>query len=220
MDTQPDSTSVPSFGPLREALLAGDQELAIAATSRLLAAGVDPERVVADGVQTAMEELDAKCTADEFNLLEIMLSGRAAMGVMKELFPAERPPERTRGTVVLATLEGDVHDLGKNIVKMVLTARGYRVLDCGKDCPVERLVDMAEQEAAQAVGVSGLLTTVLPQVRRVRDALDRRGLAHVAVMAGGAALKQASAESLNVAFLADNAFDGGRFLDQTIARRP
>lgn len=199
---------------LVEALLDGDQAQAIAGARQLRDAGVEHERIITEGVEAAMAQLDAKCTVEQFNLLEIMLCGRAVMGVVKELYPPDAPPPHTRGTVAIATLEGDVHDLGKNIVKMVLTAKGYRVVDCGKDCTVERLVDTAEREAALAVGVSGLITTVIPQVRRVRDRLVERGLGHIKVMAGGAALKQASAESLNVDFQAETAFDGAHYLDQ------
>jgi methanogenic corrinoid protein MtbC1 len=114
--------------------------------------------------------------------------------------------------VVVGTLEGDVHDLGKNVLKGVLTASGYRVVDCGKDCPAGKMVDAAEGEAALAVAVSGLITTVIPQVRTLRGKIAARGLGQIKVMAGGAALKQASVESLNVDFVGDTAFDGLHYL--------
>ena len=198
---------------LVQALLDGDRTLSISAIKHLLEVGVPIGQILSDGVEVAMAQLDAKCTIEQFNLLEIMLCGRAVMGIMKELYPPDMPPPQTNATVVLATLEGDVHDLGKNILKMVLTASSYRVIDCGKDCPVERLIDMVEREVPLAVGISGLLTTVTPQVRRVRQRLAERGLSHIKVMAGGAALKQATAENLNVDFVAQNAFDALHYLD-------
>ena len=204
---------------LRNALLEGDQDRAVEETRRLRHAGLDAEAIVAGAVESAMELLDAKCTVHEFNLLEIMLSGRAATAVMAELYPPEDPPARSKATVVLGTLEGDVHDLGKNIVKMILSARAYRVVDCGRGCAVEVLADAVEREAADAVGVSGLLTTVMPKARLVREELDRRGLTGVVVLAGGAALKQSTAEKLNVTFVAESAFDGARFLDDHVAVR-
>lgn len=88
-------------------------------------------------------------------------------------------------------------------------------MDCGKDCPVETMIDSAEREAALAVSVSGLITAVIPQVRLLRDRMIERGLGHIKVMAGGAALKQASAESLNVDFVAETAFDGLHYLDNS-----
>jgi len=198
---------------LEKSLLDGDQAQAIAEARKLLDANVGRERIITEGIEAAMTQLDSKCTAEQFNLLEIMLVGRAVMEVMKYLYPPGTPLPRTKGTIVLGTLEGDVHDLGKNIVKMILTGKGYRVVDCGKDCPVEKLIDAAKQESAKAVGVSGLLTTLIPQVRRVKECAVKHGLKHIKILAGGAALKQASAESLRVDFVAETAFDGARYLD-------
>ena len=148
-----------------------------------------------------MARLDAKCTVEQFNLLEIMLTGRAAMGVIKKLYPPTEPPSRIKATVVVGPLlEGDVHDIGKNVLKSVLAASGYRVVDCGKDCPVIKMIDAVEREAALAVSVSGLITTVIPQVRSLKSKMAERGLEHIRLMAGGAALKQASPESLYVDF--------------------
>jgi len=202
-----------------QALLDGDQTLAMTELARLREDKVSPRRIIANGIEEAMARLDAKCTVEQFNLLEIMLCGRAITAVIKDLYPLDQPPPYARGTVVLASLEGDVHDLGKNIVKVVLTATGYYVVDCGKDCPLERLIDTAKQHAALAVGVSGLITTVVPQVTKVRDSLARDGLGNVSVLAGGAALKQASAEQLRVDFLAQTAFDGLGYLEQIEAGR-
>ncbi len=201
---------------LLEALLEGNQSLAVVESRKLLENDVKPERIVTEGIESAMTQLDAKCTVEQFNLLEIMLVGRAVMEVMKVLYPTDGSPPDTKGIVVTGALEGDVHDLGKNILRIVLTAKGYRVVDCGTDCPVEKLIDTAAQEAALTIGVSGLITTVIPQVRQVTAILSERGLGHIKVMAGGAALKQATAESLNVDFVAQTAFDGVHYIDQIL----
>ncbi len=199
---------------LVKALLDGDQTQAMAEAKKLRDTGVEHERIVTEGIEVAMEQLDTKCTMEQFNLLEIMLSGRAVMGVIRELYPLGAAPPRTKGTVVMASPEGDVHDLGKNVLKAVLTAKAYHVVDCGKDCPIETLISAAEREEALAVAVSGLMTSMIPQVRQIKDRMVARGLDHIKVIAGGAALKQASAESLNVDFVAQTAFDGARYLDQ------
>lgn len=203
----------PQFRALIEALLEGNHVQAVAETRRLRAAGMEPERIVLTGLEPAMGRLDDKCTVESFNLLEIMLAGRAVSAVVNELYPEGLPPLQGKASFVIATLEGDVHDLGKNIVKMVLIGTGYRVVDLGKDCPVESLVNAVRREQARAVLVSGLITPVIPQVRKIRPALLQHGLAGVRVVAGGAALKQASAEELNVDFVAETAFDGARYLD-------
>src|SRR5664279_5523748 len=114
------------FKTLIKAILEGDGPTAVAIASALLQRGVKVESIVVDGIEAAMTQLDSKCTLEQFNLLEIMLAGRAVTEVMKFLVPEGRTVVNSKGTVVVATLEGDVHDLGKNIHKMVLTGKGYR----------------------------------------------------------------------------------------------
>lgn len=204
------------FEPLIAALLAGDCVAALDEASRLRTAGITAERIVTEGLEVAMTRLDEKCTIQQFNLLEIMLVGRAVSVLVHELYPEGVPAGRGRATFVIATLEGDVHDLGKNIVRTVLIGRGYRVVDLGRDCSLETLAAAAEREHARAVLVSGLISPVVPRVRKVREALAERGLAAVAVVAGGAALKQLSPADLNVDYVAETAFDGARYLDALV----
>ncbi len=203
-----------SMEPLKAALLDGDQARAVAEAVSLVVAGTPNERIVSGAIEEAMEQLGAKCTVEQFNLLEIMLVGRAVTAVMKYLFPAGSPSPAKKGTMVLASLEGDVHDLGKNIFKTVSTAKGIGVIDCGKDCPLDRLIDAAVREAAQFICVSGLITTIIPQVRRIRELCLLKGLDHIRIVAGGAALKQSTAENLNVDYVAENAFDGARYIER------
>ncbi|MCL4500590.1 MAG: cobalamin-dependent protein [Deltaproteobacteria bacterium] len=209
-----------SFGPLISALLDGDHARAVTEVCNLCTGGIDPQRIVTAGIEEAMARLDEKCTVEHFNLLEIMLAGRAVGAVIKELYPEGLPADAGRHTFLIATLEGDVHELGKNIVKSVLSAKGYRLIDCGKNCSLERLVHTAEREGVQAVLVSGLITSVIPQVRQVRSLLKAKGLTDIKVVAGGAVLKQASRAELQVDYVAQTAFDGAHYLDQAIGGRP
>jgi dimethylamine corrinoid protein len=201
------------------ALVQGDRAEAITETHRLLAAGVSKERIVAGALQDAMLSVDEKCTVEAFNLLEVMLVGRAVSGVVAELYPEGPPRDRVKASLIIATPEGDVHDLGRRIVSMVLTGRSYRVVDAGRNCPVKVMAEAARDEQAQAVLVSGMLTTVIPQVRRLRPALDELGLQAVGIVAGGAALKQASARELNVDFVAESVFDGVRYIEDLISSK-
>jgi methylmalonyl-CoA mutase cobalamin-binding domain/chain len=195
------------------AILEGDCAASVFQAEQLHTGGVSTQDIVMGGIETAMAALDSKCTLEEFNLLEIMLAGRAVTEVMKFLYPDGSAMAVTKATVVIAALEGDVHDLGKNILKTVLTGSGFRVVDCGKDCPVPKLIEVAEKEQPLAVGISGLITHIIPLVRQVKDLLRLRGLEMVKVMAGGAALKQSSPDKLNVDFVAESAFDGVHYLD-------
>ncbi len=198
--------------PLVSALLMGERAEALAAARQLLAADISRERIITEGIEPAMTSLDEKCTIEQFNLLEIMLVGRALNAVVDLLYPEGTSPPATRGTVAVASLKGDIHDIGKKIVIIVLKANGYHVIDCGKDCPVDRLVNTAAGEGAMAVLVSGLITSVIPQIRQLKDALREKGCSHVKVMAGGAALKQATTDDLQVDYVAQTAFDGLHFL--------
>jgi methanogenic corrinoid protein MtbC1 len=207
--------SDPGMDELIAAILEGDCAEAVSHVEHLRGRGVSAEQIVLHGVDAAMSTLDAKCTLEEFNLLEIMLAGRAVMEIIKFLYPAGTAKAGAKGTVVIATLEGDIHDLGKNILKMVLTGKGYHVVDCGKDCPLQRLVEVTERERPLAIGISGLITPVIPLVRKVRDQLLFRGLDGVKIIAGGAALKQSSQGGLNVDFVAETAFDALRYLDRS-----
>ncbi len=194
-------------------IMDGDQTGALEGVNALIESGYERKEIVTAGVEEAMNRLDAKCTVQQFNLLEIMLSGRAVMEVMKRLYPPDSPVPANKGIIVLATLEGDVHDLGKSIVSMILTAKGYQVVDCGKDCPVIRLMETVERVNPLVIGISGLITTVVPLVRTVKDELEERGLPGIRVIAGGSTLKQIPAEQLNVDFVAETAFDSVKFIE-------
>jgi methylmalonyl-CoA mutase cobalamin-binding domain/chain len=213
------TTPVQPLDTFIQLLLDGDQHESAEEVRRLRSRGVTIEHIVSGGIEKAMESLDAKCTVEQFNLLEIMLCGRAVMGVMKELYPAGSAVPVPKGTVVIASPQGDVHDLGKNIVSTIFSACGYRIIDTGKDCPLESIVEAAVREKADAVGLSGLITTVIPQVRHLRVRLTEAGAGHIRIMAGGAALKQSTPASLNVDFVADSVFDGLHYLDRVTHER-
>jgi dimethylamine corrinoid protein len=200
------------FDILIRYLLDGDHKNAVTETNSLLAAGVPPEEIVTFAVEETMSHLDEKCTVQHFNLLEIMLVGRAVMEVMKVLYPGQQEIPVTKGTVALVALEGDIHDIGKNIVKMVLTSRGYRVIDCGKDCAIDPLIAMIRQEAPMAVGIAGLISTVIPQVQSLKQKLNDAGMGHIKIVAGGGALRQLSSGHLNVEAVVQTAFDLDRYL--------
>jgi dimethylamine corrinoid protein len=205
--------SDPSMDDLIAAILEGDCTESVSHAKSLLENGVSSKHIVTDGIEAAMSRLNAKCTLEQFNLLEIMLAGRAVMEIMKFLNPSGPAITGAKGTIVLATLEGDIHDLGKNVLKTILIGRGYNVVDCGKDCPLQKLIETAVKEHPMAVAISGLITPIIPLVRQVKDLLFIRGLSDVKVIAGGAALKQSSHDRLNVDFLAESAFDVLPYLD-------
>ena len=205
---------------LRQAIIAGENEDAATIADTLINRGIKPEEIIINGVTKAMEYLDKKCTIQDFCLLELMLAGRAAMDVIDYLCTEGiingnallNTDLYSRAKIILGTIKGDVHEIGKNIFSMVMRSYGYQVIDMGKDADPADLVMSAIDHKADFIAVSSLVTTTIPQVRKVRKyAVDQGGLA-LKIIAGGAALKQSSAEYLNVDYVADTVFDGLHYI--------
>jgi methylmalonyl-CoA mutase cobalamin-binding domain/chain len=201
-------------------LIAGENDDAVAIANTLINRGVKPEEIILDGVTKAMEYLDKKCTIQDFCLLELMLAGRAAMDVIDHLY-AERITKDDilfdidlcpRKKILLGTIKGDIHEIGKNIFSMVMRSYGYPIIDMGKDVDPADLVMAAIDNKADFIGISSLITTTIPHVREVRRIAVDKGFRAVKIIAGGAALQQSSAEYLNVDHVADTAFDGLHYI--------
>ena len=199
---------------LIDAILDGDVSKAIIEVKKLRNGKIKPERIIIEVFGGVIEELNEKCTIEHFNLLEIMLAGRAIMAIVRELYPKGIFPSQIKGTIVIGVLEGDIHDLGKNIVKIMLIGRGYRVIDCGNNCPIEEIINTAEKEGADAIFISGLISTIIPIVQKVKSMLAQKDLINIKIVAGGGALKQSTAKYLNVDFVAESVFDGLKYLKE------
>ncbi len=205
---------------IRQAIIAGENEDAVAIANTLINRGIKPEEIIINGVTAAMEYLDKKCTIQDFCLLELMLAGRAAMDVIDYLCTEGIINEGallntglySRAKIILGTIKGDIHEIGKNIFSMVLRSYGYQVIDMGKDADPADLVMSAIDHKADFIAVSSLITTTIPHVREVRKYAADRGGHTVKIIAGGAALKQSSAEYLNVDYVAGTAFDGLHYI--------
>ena len=199
------------------AIANGENIEAVVLAQKLLDLGLDLETMVELGPTRALESLSNKCNNDEFCLLEILLAGRAMMDVMEQVVSrhagfSAMVDARSQPAFVLGTIKGDMHDLGKNVVAVMLKLEGYRVIDLGKDVEPERFVETAVKERARYIGVSSLITTTIPSVKKVRESAIQAGLSRVKVLAGGAVLRQAEPRHLNVDFVAQNVFHLLRYL--------
>jgi dimethylamine corrinoid protein len=197
-------------------VLRGDSRQARERAAALVEQGASPQSIVVDGLAPAMLELDSKCSVEDFDLLSIMLAGRCVLQVIDLLFAGDATPQPSwsKGVAILGTIQGDVHDLGKNIVRAVFTGAGYQVVDLGVGVPPRRFVEAATESQADFIMVSSLLTTSLRNIKLIRDLLPEGS--DVLLLAGGAAVEQTSAEDLNVDFAAANVFDGLRFCDSKV----
>ena len=209
--------AVDEFGTLIDVLLAGDHAAALVETQRLIQAGHPAEKIVTAGLETAMRRLDDKCTVESFNLLEIMLVGRAVSAVVHELYPEGVPPENSRGTLIVATLEGDVHDLGKNIVKMLLDNYGYTVFDLGRDVDPQEVLKTVRERDIKLVGLSALMTTTVVAMEETIKLLHAE-VPGVKIIVGGAVLTPEYAKQIGADYYAKDAAESARIAEEVFGQ--
>jgi 5-methyltetrahydrofolate--homocysteine methyltransferase len=180
------------MGEVLEAIQAsvreGDQRSAVAFVREALDAGLPAQRILADGLIPGMQQLGLRFRDGQAFLPEILVSSRAMSHGLEELRPhLEGGAAEQRGTVVLGTVEGDLHDIGKKLVAMLLSGNGFAVVDLGVDVAPEAFITAARENDADIVALSALLTTTTPQFSRIIAAFMDAGLREsVMVMVGGA----------------------------------
>ena len=160
--------------------------------------GEDVEKVLNEGMVAGMNVVGAKFKANEFYVPEVLSAARAMKAGMKILRPilAEKNI-KGMGTVVLGTVRGDLHDIGKNLVAMMLEGAGFEIIDLGVDVSPEKFIETAKEKKADLVGLSALLTTTMPSMKDVVKAVGDSGLKDkVKVMIGGAPLTQSYADEI------------------------
>lgn len=184
---------------LRAAIDDGDREAAAEAARRALDEGLAVNSIL-EALRTGLDEVGEKYRKGEYFLPELVLGGKAAEVALAELVP--RMPtggSSFTGTVVLGTVEGDIHDLGKTIVFAMLSGAGFKVHDIGIDAPASRFVEKAIEVRADIVAASALLTTTVPRLKDIEDALAKAGIrGKVKTMAGGAAVTEKYAKMIGV----------------------
>jgi methanogenic corrinoid protein MtbC1 len=173
--------------PLTDAILAMDEDGALRIVKDRLDAGEAPEAVL-DDARSAMTTLGDKFACEEVFIPELIMGGEIMKGIAAELKPRITAGETTekRGTVVLGTVHGDIHDIGKDVVVMMLEVSGYEVHDLGIDVPVADFVVAIKEHGAQVVGLSGLLTLAFDSMKDTIDGIAAAGLRdQVKIMIGG-----------------------------------
>ena len=191
---------------MADAVQRGDRDAAVQTVQDALAAGLEPEQILNGGLIVGMSSVGEKFRNNEIFIPEVLIAARAMAGAMEVLEPklVETGVE-PRGKVVIGTVKQDLHDIGKNLVAMMLKGGGFKVIDLGVDVEPEKFVEAAEGEQAQVVALSALLTTTMPNMKAVVDALQGAGLEGVKVMIGGAPVTQAYADEIGAAGYAPDA---------------
>jgi len=195
------------FSKLQEAVLAGNSAAAVAAARQALSEGADPLDLVLHGISPAMAEVGRLFEAGDYFVPELLISARAT----KEVFVLIRPllakqGAQPTGRVVLGTVQGDLHDIGKNLVAALLEGGGFEVIDLGVSVSPEKFIAAVADKKAQIVGLSALLTTTLPAMKTTLDAFRSAGLRdRVKVMIGGAPVTQSFADTIGADGYGENA---------------
>jgi 5-methyltetrahydrofolate--homocysteine methyltransferase len=195
------------FSKLQEAVLAGNSAAAVAAARQALNEGADPLDLVLHGISPAMGEVGRRFEAGDYFVPELLISARAT----KEVFVLIRPllarqGAQPTGRVVLGTVQGDLHDIGKNLVAALLEGGGFEVIDLGVNVTPEKFIAAVEDKKAQIVGLSALLTTTLPAMKATLDAFRAAGMRdRVKVMIGGAPVTQSFADAIGADAYGENA---------------
>ena len=169
-----------------------------ALVSEELAAGVAPKDILTEGLIAGMGIVGTKFKNNEIFVPEVLIAARAMNAALAVLKPALADSGvEPVGTAVICTVKGDLHDIGKNLVKMMIEGTGIRVIDLGVDCSAEKIVEAVKENNADIVCLSALLTTTMMYQKDIIDALKAAGLRDkVKVMVGGAPVTQAFADEI------------------------
>ena len=186
------------YGELKDAVILGKAAVVKELTQKALDEGKNPQEVLDQALIPAMDVVGQKFSCAEFYIPEMLIAARAMQGGVALLKPRlAAQGAKARGKVVLGTVKGDLHDIGKNLVGMMLEGAGFEIHDLGTDVPPEKFVEAVRTSGANVVGMSALLTTTMPGMKSVIEGLAQAGLRHrVKVIVGGAPLTDAYARQI------------------------
>ncbi|NLX12684.1 MAG: cobalamin-binding protein [Phycisphaerales bacterium] len=211
---------MPDLSKLSEAILKGDVKTAVEITKEALAAKVDPQEILDKYMIPAMDEVGRKFECNELFVPELLLTAR----VMKSALELVRPllaasGAEPAGRVVIGTVKGDLHDIGKNLVASMLEGGGFEVTDLGVDVSPEKFVESAKSKNANLIAMSALLTTTMPSMKSVIAELNKQGVrGQVKVIIGGAPVTQQYADEIGADGYSDNA-NGAVGLARTLIKK-
>jgi corrinoid protein of di/trimethylamine methyltransferase len=178
------------FHKMAQSIIDGDSETAILLANEAITAGLDPLDAINKGFVVGVNQVGVQFSSGNAFLPELVMAGEAMKAAVNALEPEmqKRGSQRTMlGKVVLATVEGDIHEIGKSLVGTMLSASGFEVYDLGVDVPAAKIIAKVKEMQADLVGLSALLTTTMVKQKEVIDDLDKQGLRkQVKVMVGGA----------------------------------
>ncbi len=211
------------LGKLKESILIFDVELAEKSAQEAVNNDIDPLKAVEEGLVKGLDIIGEKYENDEIFLPELMMAANTFQTAMQILEPkiSEKGQERAKkGIIVLGTVKGDIHKIGKDIVTLLFRTAGYEVHDLGEDVDLFTFIENAKKVNADAIGLSALLTSTLSGQKDVIDALTQEGMREkYIIMVGGGATTPEWAETIGADLFAENAQAAVRRLTEMIAKK-
>ncbi len=188
-------------------IVEGNAPLVREKVTEALGAGLDPAMILNQAMIAAMAEVGHRFEAGEYYVPDMLVAARAMRMGTEILKPhLQQNPVQSAGKVVIGTVKGDLHDIGKNLVGMMLEGAGFEIVDLGTDVPADKFVDAVRTSGATLIGMSALLTTTMPNMKAVIDAVDKAGLRpQVKVVVGGAPLTAEYAQRIGADGFAQDA---------------
>ena len=198
------------LGKIADELLAGNVEEVSKLTQELLDENANPEDILQKGLFAGMDVVSKKFKECEMFIPEVLRSAKAMHAGMEKLRPLlSEGSGPSTGTVVMATVQGDLHDIGKNLAGMMMEGSGFKVVDMGIDQKTEDIINAVKEHKPQILGLSALLTTTMPKMGEVINALKEAGIRdQVKVMIGGAPVSEEFADEIGADAYAPNASIG------------
>jgi trimethylamine corrinoid protein len=203
-----------------QAILDSDRAAAEDVATRALAAGLTPADIMQNGFVKGIAEIGELFDSGEVFLPELMMAADAMAGateVTNAALMSEGGVAETKGKIVIGTVQGDVHDIGKAIVIAYLKANGYEVTDLGRDVAAQTFIDKAKELSADVIGMSALLTTTMEEQKKVIKVLKDEGLPFKTVV-GGAPATQRWADQIGADAYAEDANDGVKKIDALLGK--
>jgi len=198
------------FQSMKKSIVEGNVEEARKLAEKSLKEGVDARDSITSGFTPGIEKVGELWEEGEYFLPELVVASDAMKAALSILEPSLKSGrgEHMRGTIVIGTVEGDIHDIGKSLVGAIMAANGFHVIDLGVDVPVQRFVDKAKESGAQAIGLSALLTTTMINQKRVIEILEKEGIRKsIKVLVGGAPVSKEWAQRIGADDAPGDAFE-------------
>jgi corrinoid protein of di/trimethylamine methyltransferase len=206
---------------IKDSLVEGEPEATVALTEQALREGYEPMAIVKEGLVPGMNVVGDKFSCGEYYLPELVIAAdgmQQAMDLLEPELLARNEKIEVPGTVVLGTVKGDIHAIGKSLVGTMLTANGFKVHDLGVDVPVEKFLAKVQETGADILGLSALLTTTMLEQKAVIDALEGVGLrGKVKVVVGGAPVSHSWAQEIGADGFAEDAMGAVQLAQRLIA---